>query len=49
VVVAALLPGIGIIVGLIMLAKKKPKTGLLMIGVGILNFFLLHVVSTLGR
>ena len=46
---AALLPGIGMIVGLIMLAKKKPKTGGLMLGASLLSFVVLRLTFALGR
>lgn len=49
VVMAALLPGIGMIVGLIMLAKKKPKTGGLMLGASLLSFVVLRLTFALGR
>jgi hypothetical protein len=49
IVMAALLPGIGIIVGLVMLAKKKPKTGALMIGASILSFFVLRLAFAVGQ
>jgi Protein of unknown function (DUF2510) len=48
IIMAALLPGIGLIVGLIMLIRKRPKTGALMIGASILSFFVLRLAFALG-
>jgi hypothetical protein len=41
--------GIGIIVGLIMLAKRKPMTGGLMIGASILSVLVIRAALVLGR
>jgi hypothetical protein len=51
VVLAAILPGIGVLVGLIMLAKKEPRTGLAMIVTSLLSYvFLFQVLPLLlGR
>ena len=40
---------VGMIVGLIMLAKKKPKTGGLMLGASLLSFVVLRLTFALGR